>query len=744
LGENPEFSASARELLQATARNLVLTVGGIATASLIAAAFWPEFGQQLWIASPLIIAVCGFTLTLLPKSYLLAQVVLHFGLAGAIMLLLSLFQVPELAFLYALLPLVAIITVGLPGGLLAVGLTTTLALGLSNGTLMSLLPRSYAWGIAVGGVISGALGWASVHTLLTVVQWSLFSFKQAQRNMEDAREHRAKLAQTVKELDQAYHRLERANHMLVLARAEAEEAKEARNRFALAISHELRAPLNFIIGFSELMVNNPDTYGPLNAWPCGLYEDIQEINRSSVHLLGLVNDVLDLGQIENLEMPLHKEWIDPEDVVHEVQAMMQPAYVRKGLTFKTEIEPRLPRVFADHIRIRQVLLNLVNNGLRFTEEGGITVNIRKDGAHRLLFCVEDTGKGIAEEDIPKVFEDFQQLETQSWRKREGTGLGIPISRRFIELHGGTMWVESELGHGTAFYFTLPVIANTHAETSAAIEASNASRWRMLEQNARAAQTVIVLSEDPAAGEVIAPYIADYEVITAQTPAQVEAQVKQYLPCALFVDQTIAHRDALASIAERLPHALPVVSFSFPGSPVYAERLPEGVTDYLVKPVNPRVLIDAVYGLGADVRTLLIVDSDPAMARFVTQALRSASGRKDIHDGYHLLSALTEEEALEHLEQETPQAVLFDPTITTPGRGRILEEAQARDLPVILVTAYEGTRVLAIHEQEVLRVAMARSITRHELSKVLTSLLDAIPPTYPADPVATARQAGASA
>jgi signal transduction histidine kinase/DNA-binding response OmpR family regulator len=576
------------------------------------------------------------------------------------------------------------------------------------------------------------------------VQWSLYSFKQAQRNMEDAREHRGKLAQTVKELDQAYHRLERANHMLVLARAEAEEAKEARNRFALAISHELRAPLNFIIGFSELMVNNPDTYGDLTRWPYGLYEDIGEIHRSSVHLLGLVNDVLDLGQIENLEMPLHKEWVDPANVVDEVQGMMQPAYDRKRLAFETEIAPDLPQVFADHIRIRQVLLNLVNNGLRFTEEGGITIKIQREGPDRLLFCVEDTGQGIAEEDIPKVFEDFQQLETQSWRKREGTGLGIPISRRFIELHGGHMWVESQLGQGTSFYFTLPVMAKTRADATATIEASNASRWQMLEENARAAQTVLVLSEDPAAGEVIAPYIKDYEVIRIGASDTIEAQVEHYLPSALLIDQAMTEHGELASMTERLPHTLPVISFTFPGSTIYAERLPAGITDYLIKPVSPQVLIDAVYDLGPNVQNLLIVDNDPAMARFVTQALYSASARKDAHNGYHLINAMTEEEALTHLEQGTPHAILFDPTVS-PGDGRhILEQAQARNLPTILVTAYESAQILATQEQEVLRVAMSRSITQHELSKILTGLLDAIHPTYPAGPTVTARQAGASA
>ena len=128
------------------------------------------------------------------------------------------------------------------------------------------------------------------------------------------------------------------------------------------------------------------------------------------------------------------------------------------MTLQTDIEPDLPLVYVDRTRIRQVLLNLVNNSLRFTDQGTVTLRLRRHEDNTLLISVEDTGAGIAQEDLPKLFEDFQQVSQDSWRRREGTGLGIPISKRFIELHGGQMWVESELGNGTCFFFTIPVIA----------------------------------------------------------------------------------------------------------------------------------------------------------------------------------------------------------------------------------------------------------------------------------------------
>ena len=241
----------------------------------------------------------------------------------------------------------------------------------------------------------------------------------------------------LKNLDQTYYQLERVNHTLVLARAKAEEAQEARDRFALAVSHELRTPLNFILGFSEMMVNSPDTYAELEEWPPGLYEDVEEIYQSSTHLLGLVNDILDLGQIEARQMTLFKETVDLSQLIDEVKAMIEPVVLRKGLWFKTDIAPELPPVFIDSTRIRQVLLNLINNALRFTETGGITVAVEAN-QDNILVRVEDTGTGIAKADIPKLFEAFRQVGEVNWRRHHGSGLGIPISRRFIQLHGGDL------------------------------------------------------------------------------------------------------------------------------------------------------------------------------------------------------------------------------------------------------------------------------------------------------------------
>jgi len=198
--------------------------------------------------------------------------------------------------------------------------------------------------------------------------------------------------------------------MLVIARAEAEEAKNARNRFALTISHELRSPLNFIIGFSEIMVKKPVTYAPKKSWPDGLYEDIVEIYHNSQHLINLINDVLDLGQIDHLQLSLIKEWVSLALIVQEMSQMVQRAFTAKGVNLFTEIESDLPIVYVVRTRIRQVLLNLVNNGLRYTDSGSVTIRVNRVDED-LVVCVEDTGTGIQE----KTFQKFlRNLTRQGW------------------------------------------------------------------------------------------------------------------------------------------------------------------------------------------------------------------------------------------------------------------------------------------------------------------------------------------
>jgi signal transduction histidine kinase/CheY-like chemotaxis protein len=757
---NAELVSSALELLQSTSRNLIVVTGVIYLAwHFVVTLTWSNvFMMNIWFITPIVLFACALSLWLVSKNFLIAQAVWQAGLLTAITIAYYIYQRPEVAFLYALLPLMAVVTVGRRGGLLVEGIVVIMVWWLSTTQMMEPLAPGYGIAIIVGGAFTGMLGWSASHTLMTVTYWSLFNFNQAQTNLEEANKHRGELMRVMKALDHAYSQLERVNHMLVLARAEAEEAREARNRFALAVSHELRTPLNFILGFSEVMVNSPDTYADLGSWPPGLYDDAQEIYRSSTHLLRLVNDVLDLGQIEARRMSLFKETVDLVELVQEVEEMVKPVAARKDLWFRPEIEPDLPGVFIDRTRIRQVLLNLVTNSLRLTEQGGVTVRLKRKRDF-ILVSVEDTGPGIARKDLGKVFEEFQQVGEQgSWRRREGAGLGIAISRRFVQLHGGQMRVESEgvSGGGTQFYFTLPIPGATAVPSPASSrEVAETRRWETLKGKAERERMLLILSPDPLAGELVGQYVEGYTVLALDRPEQVHSKMEQLLPNALIVDQSIMQQEEVQSILQNLPYTLPVVSFILPKNLDRLGNLPGGVSDYLVKPITRQALAEAVQALGPDVSNLLVVDDDPAMVRFVTLALGDETGdrlstRKPRRNGYQFTTAFTGTEALEQLHQQPPDAVLLDlglPDINGwEVLARLQQEPELAHLPVIIITANDLPQMIHAERQEMLHISMNRPFSRRELSTMLKCFVETLQPVCPtfsssAEPVPQAGLSG---
>jgi signal transduction histidine kinase len=251
------------------------------------------------------------------------------------------------------------------------------------------------------------------------------------------------------------------NRELAAANEKLKEADRVKSEFVATISHELRTPLNSIIGFTKLILNEID--GPLTELQ---RTDLTAIYTSSQHLLSLVNDVLDFSKIAAGKMELHKEMLDFSEIVVGVLSTTLALVGDKDIELIEEVEENLPTVYADRVRIRQVILNLMSNAVKFTEGGSITLRARRiseevglDGQRRsmpfILCSVTDTGMGIADKDIHIVFEEFRQLDSSSSRQAEGTGLGLPISKRLVEMHGGRLWVESKVGVGSTFSFTLP-------------------------------------------------------------------------------------------------------------------------------------------------------------------------------------------------------------------------------------------------------------------------------------------------
>jgi signal transduction histidine kinase len=234
------------------------------------------------------------------------------------------------------------------------------------------------------------------------------------------------------------------------------EASQHKSQFLANMSHELRTPLNAILGYTELVLDN--VYGDT---PDKMRGVLQRIESNGRHLLGLINDVLDLSKIEAGELTLALTEYSLKEVVHTVYTAVEPLASEKKLAFKIEVPPDLPAGHGDERRLTQVLLNLVGNAIKFTDSGEVLIKAAAaNGAFKV--AVHDTGPGISAADQGKLFQQFQQADNSITRRKGGTGLGLAISKRIVEMHGGKIWVESRVGQGSTFAFTLPVMVEQQA------------------------------------------------------------------------------------------------------------------------------------------------------------------------------------------------------------------------------------------------------------------------------------------
>ena len=239
-----------------------------------------------------------------------------------------------------------------------------------------------------------------------------------------------------------------------------EEASQHKSQFLANMSHELRTPLNAILGYTELMADG--AYGEPSEKMLGI---LKRLEANGKHLLGLINDVLDLSKIEAGQLELELSDYCIQDIAQTVRSTLEPLAADKKLAFKVEMAPELPPGRGDGRRLTQVLINLVGNAIKFTDAGEIAI---KAEAHNASFhvSVRDTGPGISAADQGKLFQEFQQADNAITRKKGGTGLGLAISKRIIEMHGGRIWVESQVGQGSTFAFTLPVVVERQVEPAA--------------------------------------------------------------------------------------------------------------------------------------------------------------------------------------------------------------------------------------------------------------------------------------
>jgi len=556
-----------------------------------------------------------------------------------------------------------------------------------------------------------------------LIHWLGEYFGNSQCFLEDARDRKAQLEQALVGFEHANRQLALANERATALRTIAEEAQRSKTSFVANVSHELRTPLNMIIGLVDLMVDSPEIYAVV--LPPEMREDLQVIHRNCEHLSNMVNDVLDLTRLDSGRLTLHRERVDLTEVIGDSVEAIRPLLDKKRLFIELSIPGKLPPIYCDRTRIQQVILNLVSNATRHTDHGGVTVTVVVSD-HRVVVSVSDTGTGIAPEDVCAIFEPFEQ--GKMWRGTGGSGLGLSISRRFVELHGGEMWLESSVGVGSTFFFSLPI--SPPIEHMARPGHAIREDWVWREEAFRASGTSysdelimprIVLHDE--VGDLrswLMHYSDDIEFVDAQTRPQIR-QALQACP-AHAVILNAAEPQALLRLTEQvrpLTSGTPVIGCAV--HQAWNSAAAAGAMGYLVKPVSRTDLALAIESLDRPVRDILIVDDDPEVLRLFARMLT-------IYDASLKVSTASDgQQALRFLHESTPDLMLLDIVMDGLDGRQILAAVQADpslpNVPVFFISAQDP--VDQPRTSSVLLVTMDGGVPINKIlrcSQLLSSLL----------------------
>jgi signal transduction histidine kinase/CheY-like chemotaxis protein len=645
-------------------------------------AYFRLYSQHLWLSLFMFVVIGGVTLASRWHRLASAWVLVIGGLA-AVSLVVVWGGLEGAAPLLAVFIGLSAITISPLAGLVCALVCVSLLLGVPSSLTNLTVPTRIVTLFSIGGSLT--LVWLILRPLSTVLGWAWMSYQESRLALEQARDQQVRLYEMTEDLAAANLQLTRLNRLAQGLRQIAEEERRAKEQFVANVSHELRTPLNMIIGFCELITNAPQTYG--GRIPPTLLADLEVVLRNSRHLAELIDDVLDLSQIETGRMALVKERVSLAEIINSAIVATRPLFVSKGLYLESEVPEDLPLAFCDRTRVREVVLNLLSNAGRFTEKGGVRVKAWQEG-DEVIVSVSDTGPGIAEQDQARLFQPFEQLDGSIRRRYGGTGLGLTISKEFVELHGGRMWVESKVGHGTTFFFRLPI--DPPAPLS-----KDATRWlnpyQPYEERTRPFRgkpsvprpRLVVLEEYKGLKRLLSRYLDAVEVVPVSDLAQAVQVLSQTPAEALLINERTLDK-ALNRLNDlgRLPYNLPVIITTIPGEEQAAETL--GAASYLVKPITRKMLLEALDRLDGKIRKVLIVDDEPEALRLFSRML-TEGGRR-----YRVLRASGIVQALQILEHERPDVILFD-LVMPDGDGfqflSLRENSPSlREIPVILISA----------------------------------------------------------
>jgi signal transduction histidine kinase/CheY-like chemotaxis protein len=500
-----------------------------------------------------------------------------------------------------------------------------------------------------------------------------------------------------------------------------ELASQHKSQFLASMSHELRTPLNAIIGLTEMMVTNAPRFGTEKA-----AEPLNRVHRAGTHLLGLINQVLDLSKIEAGKLELNPESVNLAPLIDEVIDTARQLAEQNNNRLVVEAQDNLDSFTADPMRLRQILLNLLSNACKFTKQGEVTLRVRKvvDGRNWIEFAVADTGIGMTAEQQAKLFEEFSQAESSTARRYGGTGLGLAITRKLARMMGGDVTVVSEPGKGSVFTVRLP--------GGAAVVATSSSE----DSRPRGGDCVLVVDDDATARELIADQlkVEGFSVITAAGGLEGLKLAKDLRPIAITLDVMMPDLDGWSVLAALRQDAelaeIPVIMVTILDEQRRAASL--GAVGYLTKPIDRERLTRMIARFRAPARpTRVLLVEDDADQR--ERARGWLEGQQWI-----VQEAADGREALARLQADKPDVILLDLMMPEMDGFAVVaalqKEPRWRDIPVIVITARDldakdrerlNSGVQSVLVKETFRPAeLVERIRRLARSKPIVSRMEA--------------------
>jgi signal transduction histidine kinase/DNA-binding response OmpR family regulator len=520
------------------------------------------------------------------------------------------------------------------------------------------------------------------------------------------------------------------NKALETANRNLDQASRTKSTFLANMSHELRTPLNAVIGFSEVLEDQ--TFGPLNDKQL---KYVSNVRNSGKHLLNMINDILDLSKIEAGKLDLRRERFPLGSTIDGIIGIVKVLANKKAITLTAEIDPALTDIEADPKHFKQVLYNLLSNAVKFTPDEGkvhLSAALKRDiesgGRGSAQISVSDTGIGIAPEDHHLVFSEFRQIDDSYSRQQEGTGLGLALSKKLVELHGGEIWFTSERGKGSTFFFTIPLTNTPENGLDAVVPQYSNTPEQGEENGSPRGDLVLVIEDDPRSAELISIYLSQsgYRVAHAADGEEGLRMAGELKPNAITLDIMLPKLDGwqvLKALKDNpVTSDIPVIISSMVDEKIMAYDL--GAVDYVLKPLDRKDLIVKLEALKSAGKLhsassrVLVIDDHAKTLDLIFAFLE--------HHGYDVQGTTSGAEGLELMKTNKYDAVILDLMMPKMSGFDILDEMKrhpwGEKIPVIVYTAKEVSH----EEQECLGKRIAALVAKGESSGDLLDALNRLP------------------